>query len=1063
MLSIGKLGAGQEHYYLDKVAEGAEDYYSGKGEAEGYWLGDGAEDLGLQGKVDADQLIAMLSGNDPATGLPLGLKAAPWRAPVPGFDLTFSAPKSVSLLWALGGHPVSSQVTEAHRAAVAEALAYLERNACWARRGRGGAEFVSGNGFLAAAYSHRSSRAGDPQLHTHALIANATRGPDGRFSRLHHPSLYEHAKTASYIYEAHLRHELTQRLGLRWGRVDRGIADVLGFTDKQLRHFSTRRAEIIEATGAGASAREMQIATLTTRKAKDRDLSEESLRETWQAKGEEVGLDREEIARHLGRERPGETILTAEAVERSVTAHASHFDRRAAIQAVADNLPHGAPAHQIEELADAFLASETVIRIAAAPRGARFTTRRIWELERRALGTAAEMAARSDRGAVSPIAASRVIEARPALKADQREMIERLLTAGRGLEVVIGEAGSGKTFATIAAAEGWAASHRNLVIAAPTWRAAGVLRAEGLDATSVAGLLARLDGSSGEQVLRRGSVLVVDEAGMVDSASLARLIDHAERAEAKLVLIGDPAQLGEIEAGGLFAAIAERTDPIRLHEVIRHRHALDREAAKLIREGRGSEAFERYLAAGRVRVAPDAVERRVAMVADWWAARERGADALMVVKRNSERGALNELAREVLRAEGRLGSEELSVGGRPFAVGDEVITRVNDHSARIYNRERWLIEAVEVESGRLRLAGIDTARRVGVDPGYLERVSPPDGAPALEHAYAATIYQAQGATVDEAFVMADPSMDRQEFYVAASRSREETFFYATPEAQADRVEIAPADLLGNVRDIARAAERDGAQAAAHDAALRERFGQLPSEELFSLRNEIGSEARVEREAEHSVGRIDAGIAEGREELEKISAEWEALGPVPGRFAKRAERDAHAERRAFLLARNEIWRERIERLGVERAEAPPAGHTARAQVAAIDHLLAERLKARLAAVRVDPPAYLTAELGERPVDPRERRAWEKGILEIERFRAQHAIRDKDNALGRDLREGGHRGHERPSDRERNVQHLRELTGRHLRTQQRQLEQVRDRVAELDRDLDREIGRELSIGR
>ena len=103
MLSIGKLGAGQERYYLDKVAEGAEDYYSGEGEAEGQWLGDAAERLGLEGKVEPDQLDAMLTGRNPATGEPLGLQRRPGRGPVPGFDLTFSAPKSVSLTWALGG------------------------------------------------------------------------------------------------------------------------------------------------------------------------------------------------------------------------------------------------------------------------------------------------------------------------------------------------------------------------------------------------------------------------------------------------------------------------------------------------------------------------------------------------------------------------------------------------------------------------------------------------------------------------------------------------------------------------------------------------------------------------------------------------------------------------------------------------------------------------------------------------------------------------------------------------------------------------------------------------
>src|ERR1700742_3083333 len=135
MLSIGKLGSGQETYYLEKVAEGAEDYYSGEGEAEGQWIGAAAADLGLDGKVEPDALTAMLTGRNPVTGEPLGLKSAPGREPVPGFDLTFSAPKSVSLAWALGGHPVSGQVIEAHDAAVEAAVSYMERSACWARRG----------------------------------------------------------------------------------------------------------------------------------------------------------------------------------------------------------------------------------------------------------------------------------------------------------------------------------------------------------------------------------------------------------------------------------------------------------------------------------------------------------------------------------------------------------------------------------------------------------------------------------------------------------------------------------------------------------------------------------------------------------------------------------------------------------------------------------------------------------------------------------------------------------------------------------------------------------------
>lgn len=345
VLSIGKLGKGQEAYYLDKVAEGAEDYYSGEGEVGGQWMGDAAEELGLAGEVSPEQLKAMLTGRNPVVGEPLlGRQGVPGNGSVPGFDLTFSAPKSVSLLWGLGGSVAATEVSAAHRESVKAALSYMQREACWTRRGAGGAEFVPGNSYLAAAYVHRSSRNGDPQLHTHVLIANATKGPDGRWTRLYHPAIYDHAKTASYIYEANLRHELTQRLGVEWQEVRKGIAEIEGFADEHLRAFSTRRAEILEAAGPDASARSRQVAALTTREAKERDVSQVELRERWRTRAEEIGLDRETIERTFDPElrlRIGAAdarTVSAGQVDRAVTAAASHFDRRDVIQVVADSL-----------------------------------------------------------------------------------------------------------------------------------------------------------------------------------------------------------------------------------------------------------------------------------------------------------------------------------------------------------------------------------------------------------------------------------------------------------------------------------------------------------------------------------------------------------------------------------------------------------------------------------------------------------------------------------------------------------------------------------------------------
>jgi DNA transposition AAA+ family ATPase len=214
---------------------------------------------------------------------------------------------------------------------------------------------------------------------------------------------------------------------------------------------------------------------------------------------------------------------------------------------------------------------------------------------------------------------------------------------------------------------------------------------------------------------------------------------------------------------------------------------------------------------------------------------------------------------------------------------------------------------------------------VCVDAVYLGRLRERDGGPAIEHGYAATTYQAQGATVDKAFVVADPSMDRQELYVAASRSRGETRFYATPEIQRfERDEFAPTDpyLRDGLDHIAEAAERDGAQSAAHDRALREELRQLDPRELAERMRELRSEAGAEARNE------SAFAAAG----ETISRETERLAEL------RSRPSVHP-------SNAEAARGRIEGAEAERAAMGEVTHQARAQVAAAEHLITERVRRR----------------------------------------------------------------------------------------------------------------------
>jgi hypothetical protein len=253
--------------------------------------------------------------------------------------------------------------------------------------------------------------------------------------------------------------------------------------------------------------------------------------------------------------------------------------------------------------------------------------------------------------------------------------------------------------------------------------------------------------------------------------------------------------------------------------------------------------------------------------------------------------------------------------------------------------------------------------------------------------------------------MADPSMDRQELYVAASRSREETFFYTTPEADLERAEYAPASSgREGLAHIAAAAERDGAQVSAHDQALRARLDGLSSPELSRLRRELASEAGSERMAEDRRRAVEERIAHGREHLSELDAERRALGTEPRRGRARQE---YREALRWVEARERQALSTLGRLEPERHELPAVTHDARAEVAAIDAILDRRRDLALAAARVSAPDHIVAELGERPAEGRERVAWDRAVGEIEDYRQRNGIRDRDTALGMEPREAATR--------------------------------------------------------
>jgi Ti-type conjugative transfer relaxase TraA len=1031
VLNIGKLARGQQGYYLNSVARGVEDYYLGAGEAPGYWLGGGAADLGLEGHVRERELTPVLEGRDPATGEAVSHRQH--KARMPGFDLTFRAPKSVSLVHALGPKEASNEIINAHDSAVLLALDYLERHTAVGRRGTDGVIPIDSSGFVAAAFRHRTSRAGDPLLHTHVLVANLIHGDDGKWSALDGRLLYSHAKTAGYLYQAQLRKEISRRLGVEWTQIHNGTAEVDGIPRVAIDEFSRRRAEIeirMEQRGE-QSARAAQVATLDTRRAKDHGVRPEGLQPEWEQRAESVGLTRRDLKGVLGRSqahyRPLSSGLTDELFgPDGLTRDASSFTVREVIQALCERRGPGVSAAQIEKEANKLLESDLVVRLSAAKSdflltstslrlgngqvvpsvndATRYSTKEMLRLEerliRRAVDRQDDLVAVADKGALKDALAPR-----RSLSREQRRMVEDLTCSGRGVEVVVGKAGTGKTFALDAARDVWEGSGVKVIGCALSARAARELEAgSGIESSTIAALMKDLDDWN-TPGLERETVVVVDEAGMVGTRQLDALLRHAEDAGAKVVLVGDDKQLPEIAAGGAFRALKEQLPAIELSEVRRQSNSWERDALELLREGRSAEAVEVYGDRERLVVGRDAAETRAALVADWWQASQEG-QAVMIAARKADVVDLNDKARTILKAEGVLGDEDLTIRGRSFSIGDEVMTLRNDRGLGVINGSRGIVESIDSHGQELGVR-LDDERLVTLPTEYLE-------AGHIAHAYAITGHKAQGMTTDRAFVLGDDSMYREWGYVAMSRGREENRLYVVMGNGCGRDDVGGAvERPYEVDQLVRSLERSRAKSLAFDAnddasgldttslkaeqqRIYERLSGGPgdrSRELTQLRDEAQRiqdsaerERRVAADAEKQLASMGA-IAKARRKLdvERLRNRINDVGNVEERLSKKLREMAAKEKQ---LIEAQMERERWvneQRPLVERAEV-------------IESELAHRNRALLRDRENDLPKYLESAVGQLPDRPSERAEWRQTVLAIEDYRESYGIKDRYRALG-----------------------------------------------------------------
>jgi conjugative relaxase-like TrwC/TraI family protein len=1045
---LAKLSPGREDYYLREIAENREEYLSGHGESPGRWYGASAAALGQDGIASTEAFRRIFEGCHPETGELLGRPHG--KNAVPSWDLVLRPVKDVSVLYALGREPERRAVMSAHHEGVAAAVAYLDAQV-GTRRGHGGHQRVSSRGLLAVGFDHRTSREGDPLPHTHLIIANRVQGPDGRWTSLDGRDLYRHRRAADALYRAAYQRALTRSLGIAWDQADRwGNRSIIGMPAEVVRAFSKRSQQIsehlteLEERGRRRTPALVRFAVHASRKAKQHE-APDTLHERWRTEARALGTDPERLVDQVSGRRRDATadertvvgVFDRLASAEGLTAQMSTFARQDVVVALGGELAT-ITADQLQALTDRFLNERAVPVVderAEPGTDRRWSTPDLLSVERRLV--AAAQARQVEQTAVVPAELVRAtLAVHPSIGEDQAGMVRDLCRRGDGVALVQGRAGTGKTFALGVARHAWQQGGWRVLGCAPTGIATMSLEAEGFEeAATVDRLLLELDRHGTRKVLGQRSVLMVDEAGMVGSRKLVRLLDHAEQAGAKVVLVGDDRQLAAIDAGGGFRALRLRLGASELVDNRRQVQAWERQTLELVRDGLVDEAVEAYREHDQLVAAETKFELTLALVKDWWqaqqdAAGEPGKEAVILAWQRSEVDRLNSICQQVMAEHGRLGPERLQVGDRQLAVGDRVVCGRNALAELgVANGTRGTVSALDARARSLtiRVDGAG-AHQVTLPPWYLDDQhrggwKSRDRRRTVDLGYATTGHKAQGLTRWRALVRLTGREDTNWLYVQLSRAKHDTTIYAQvgPEAVPGELDLPDVELADGYQQLAQAIGRDGAQVLALDTTARLDLRRLSTWELRAERDRL---AKMVAQAPKDQTRLLAQATQRRKDAERRLGDTTAVRGAAasrvdefgylGRVGRRRELMEARQRHRLTQSAEQLARRQADRaaeaeLAVRRAQQQRAGWLEANPDIALrwrenTRELAWRKRVGATAAEIERPTWQERTLGPMPDSVRGRRAWRQTAVQLVAYRERYGVTDPEQAIGREPRTG-----------------------------------------------------------
>ncbi|MCC6497735.1 MAG: relaxase domain-containing protein [Propionibacteriaceae bacterium] len=747
----------------------------------------------------------------------------PVRSGVAGYDATFSPVKSVSALWALADPEISAAVERCHDQAVADSLRFMEELAIYTRRGRNGVRQVKTHGIVAASFTHRDSRAGDPDLHTHVAIANKVQAADdGAWLTIDGRIMFKANVTVSEFYNTALEKHLTRELGVRFVNrpgcdPERPVRELEGVDLALLERWSqrdkliTRRqgglvADFQKRHGRTPTSTELhnlaQQATLQTREAKHEPRSLAEQRRVWAIQAEQVlgrGGTSHMLARVLRpRVRPVRVVderrlqaLAANVVS-VVQRHRSwwqpwHVRAEALRQVRIAGVPELASA--LDRVVDLSLerfsvrltpAGDGITEPAALRRpdgssvytvadSAIYTSQQILDAESRLVA----LAGRRDGMVVGERSISLALLATLAngvqLNPGQVDLVRRMASSGERLQLAIAPAGAGKTTAISTLGAAWREAGGEVFGMAPSATAAAALaeqlggHADTLHILTQGLSTGRLPAWA-RQIGPR-SLVVIDEAGMADTLTLEAAVSFVVSRGGSVRLVGDDHQLAAVEAGGVLRDLDAEHGAVRLTEVVRFADPVEASASLALREGR-PDALGFYLDQGRVHVG-DAGSTLDQAFAAWASDRASGLDSLMLAPTRELVSELNQRAR-ASRLGGVAADREVALAdGNRASVGDIVVTRRNERRLRfsptgwVRNGDRWTVTGV----------GHDLSLTVANGRGFQITLPAEYVRADVELGYATTIHGAQGATVDTMHGVLTGAESRQQLYTMMTRGR----------------------------------------------------------------------------------------------------------------------------------------------------------------------------------------------------------------------------------------------------------------------------------------------------